>query len=251
MKQKHIIINNQVISYVLSQNLLKENTLIFLHWWWQDANSFLKIYKILEEKKISFIWIDLPGFWKSELVNENMNIYDYAKIVVDFIEKLEIKNPILIWHSFWWRISIVLWSSYENIKKIVLISSAWIKKDLNTTKLFIVKIWKNFFKIPWLRWIWEKIRKKVWSRDYNNSWVMKKIFLNTINEDLRKNSENVKYKTLIIWWAKDQETPIEDWKFLNKLIKNSKLEIFENWTHFVYREYPKEVTELIIDFIKR
>jgi pimeloyl-ACP methyl ester carboxylesterase len=53
-----------------------------------------------------------------------MTIEEYGKVVIDFLEKLQLKNAILIGHSFGGRVSIYLASFYTNIESIILICAA-------------------------------------------------------------------------------------------------------------------------------
>jgi pimeloyl-ACP methyl ester carboxylesterase len=87
----------------------------------QNKESFQDLFSILDKKNISYISLDLPGFGGTSLISNNMQIEDYGKFVIAFIEKQELKNPILVGHSFGGRVSIYLGSFYKNISKIVLI----------------------------------------------------------------------------------------------------------------------------------
>lgn len=249
MESKQILINSILTSYIVSDNFDSKNCIVFLHGWWQSKLSFEKIFKILDKKNISYISFDFPWFWSSQFPNTNWWIHDYADFTKDFIEKFELKKPILVWHSFWWRVCIILGWNYENINKIVMIWAAWIKAKSSKIKFAFTKTWKTIFSIPWFRWIWKKIKDRIWSRDYLNAWKLKYIFLKAVNEDLTNLLWYIRFPTLLIRWLKDEETPIADWIKMNKMISNSKLKIFDNWTHFVFDEYPDEVWEEIEKFI--
>ena len=56
--------------------------------------------------------------------------------------------------------------------------------------------------------------------------------------------------TLLIWGDKDTAVPINRAYELNKLIKNSKLIVYENCTHYAYLEKLDEVCNEINNFIK-
>lgn len=250
MKSNKIILNGILTSYITSPSFDSQKSLLFLHGWWQNAMSFEKIYSNLDKAWISYVWLDFPWFWMSDFPDENWWIKDYANFVKDFITKLWLNKPVLVWHSFWWRVWIIIWSSFENMAKIVLIWSAWIKPKVNKLRLILTKLWKIIFSLPWLKSIWNKIKTNISSRDYLNSWKLKQIFLNTINEDLTHLLPKIKYETLLIWWYNDKETPLKDWELMNKLIKDSKLKVFKEWSHFVFQEFSEEITNEILNFIK-
>lgn len=249
MQTKQILLNWIITSYLISDNFDPKKSLLFLHGRWQSKTSFEKIYKLLDEKHTPYIAFDLPWFWWSDFPKYDWQITDYAEFTEDFIKRIWLIKPVLIWHSFWWRICIILGSRYENIDKIVLIWAAWIKPKKNIFKYALSKTWKALFSIPWLQWMWDIIKAKVWSRDYINSWRLKNIFLNAINNDLKSLLPNIKYPTLLLRWLHDTETPVADWIFMSNTIENAKIKIFEHWTHFVHDELPKEVFEEIEKFI--
>lgn len=250
MNHQKTILNWLSTSYCTSKNISKDGSLLFLHWWWQNYQSFEKIYKILDKNNISYIWLDFPGFGMTDFPKTDFEIFDYANFTRDFIEKLDLKNPTLVGHSFGWRVSIILWADYENIDKIVLIWAAWVKLKWSPNRQKIVKIAKIIFSPPGLSKIWEKIKNKFSSRDYLRAWKLKNIFLKVINTDLTEYLPKINKTTLLLRWLQDTETPLSDWELMNKLIPDSNLEIWENWTHFVFQEYPEEIAEKIIEFIK-
>ncbi len=249
MNKQNVIVDWLKTEYIKSNNFNKDNSILFLHWRMQDWNSFDSILKILDEKKISFVSLSLPWFWWSDIPKKDFDIYDYTDFVNNFVNKIGLISPSVIWHSFGWRIWIILWSQYK-INNLILIWSAWIKPKTSKVRLFIVKTWKVFFSIPWLKSVWNIIRKKIWSDDYISSWRLKNIFLKTINEDLQYLFPKIIIPTLLIWWSKDTQTPLEDAKIMHRNIKKSKIEIFEDSAHFVFQEKPIEISDLILKFVK-
>ena len=75
-------------------------------------------------------------------------------------------------------------------------------------------------------------------------------FRNVISEDLKDYFKNVNSEVLLIWGAKDIDTPIKDAYYINKKIKNSHLIIFPYGSHFTYLEYSDNINLIIVNFIK-
>ncbi|MDD5213372.1 MAG: alpha/beta hydrolase [Candidatus Gracilibacteria bacterium] len=244
------ILNGLSTSYCISENFSKENSLLFLHGWGQTYKSFESIYKILDENNISYVGLDFPGFGMTDFPKTDFEIFDYANFTSDFIEKLELKNPTLIGHSFGGRVSIILGAKSENIEKIILIGAAGIKPKGNPNREKIVSIAKAFFSLPGLSKIGEKLKDKFSSRDYLRAGKLKNIFLKVINTDLTEYLPKINKQTLLIRGDLDAETPISDGKLMNKLIPDSKLKVYKNGTHFVFQEFSTEVSNDIIEFIK-
>ncbi|EKE26615.1 MAG: alpha/beta superfamily hydrolase/acyltransferase [uncultured bacterium (gcode 4)] len=248
MLEKQSVVDGVIINYLISDNFDPEKCLFFLHWWKQDRKSFISILEILENKKISFISIDFPGFWKSSKLSYDWWIKDFSEITCRFIEKLDLKKPVLIAHSFWWRIAIYLWAKYNIASKLILIWAWSISPKKKNIKYFIVKAGKFLLSVKWLHFIWDIVREKLRSPDYKSSNELKWTFLKIINEDISNMLTDIKAPVLLIWWKNDNQTLLEQWIQMKDTIPNSRLEIFEDWTHFVFQEYPQEVANLITDF---
>ena len=75
---------------------------------------------------------------------------------------------------------------------------------------------------------------------------MRETYLNIINEDISGLFSQIKVPTVIIWGDKDDITPIADAYFINKEIKNSKLEILSGIGHRIRAEAPELLVEKII-----
>lgn len=252
MISKKILVDEIPLNIVVSDFFHKEeDTVIFLHWWWQNAKTFDDLMKRFEKEKKSFVAIDFPWFWLTPLPKWIWWVREYCLFLKSALDKLWVKKATFISHSFGWRVLIYLNNLYpEKVEKNIFIASAWIKPEFNKIKLAIIKLWKWIFKIPWLKKIWNKIRNKVASRDYLASWELQQIFLKTINEDLKEKIKNIQADSLLIRGDKDSETPIEDWRWFNKNIKNSEL-LELKWTHFIYLEEPEIIFNNINKFLEK
>ncbi len=97
-QEKMITINNEstAISYI--EKGTGPKTLLFLHGWcinknyWEEQiNYFSQNYKVIA--------LDLPGFGKSTAERDDWTIEQYALDIKAFIDKLELKNVIIVGHS--------------------------------------------------------------------------------------------------------------------------------------------------------
>lgn len=233
-----------------------KDTILILPGWGNTRNTFYNIINFLKIKYTIYI-IDYPSFGNSPILNKELNIYDYALLIYSFTKKLKIDNPIIIAHSFGGRITSILQGYYKiNIKKLILIDVAGIKRR-KKLKLFIKeKIYKFLKKLSYLlpKIKQEKYRQKLLatfgSSDYNNIPLsMQKTFQNVIKEDLRKYYKEITSETLILWGENDKDTPLKDGKLIKKLIKNSEIIIYKNSNHFPYLNYPDLTNRIIASFL--
>lgn len=225
-------------------------TILILPGWGNTRETFKYITSYFSKDYTIYI-IDYPGFGNSKTINKELTIYDYAQIINKFIKKEKIVNPIIIAHSFGGRLSAILLGKYNlEVKKLILIDVAGIKRKKTLKQFLKEKTYKLINKLTKNKYR-EKLNKYFASTDYNNLQVsMRKTFINIVNEDLRDYYKKINAETLIIWGEKDNDTPLKDAKYLNKIIKNSALIIYKNRTHFSYLEEPYLTNKIIYELIK-
>jgi len=230
---------------------------LLLHGWGGNHNSWFPIYERLK-KMFEVFALDLPGFGQSGSPDLNWQLDDYAGFLKMFIRQEIGENVSLIGHSFGGQAAIRLASLYpQMVSKLVLTDSAGIRNLGNPKKMGIMqlaKIGKSLFSLPGLNKFQEKARQKLYriigEHDYEEAGVLREIFKNIINEDIRKDLPQIFIPALIIWGGKDKITPLKDGRLMQKLLPDSQLVVFENGSHFAYLEEPERFTRQVVDFLK-
>ena len=238
------VINNVKVNYKLYGS--GKDTIVLLHGWGQNiqmmepiGNNFIKDYQVLI--------IDLPGFGESEEPNVIWTMYDYVDCVHELIEKLKIKNPIIMGHSFGGKISLIYASKYE-VKKLVLFASPF-KKEIKKLSLK-TKLLKTAKKVPGLNKLEGFAKKHMGSRDYREaSEFMRKILVEHVNLDVTEDVKKITCPTLIIWGTEDMEVPVERAYELENLIKDSGVVIYEGCTHYAYIERLGQTINVLRSFL--
>ena len=88
------------------------------------------------------------------------------------------------------------------------------------------------------------------SDDYKaSSPVLRKTMSNVLRENQEENAKKIDVPTLLLWGDNDTATPMYQARKLNKLIKDSKLEVIENGDHYSYLRDPKKTREVILNFL--
>ncbi|MBQ3689089.1 MAG: alpha/beta hydrolase [Bacteroidales bacterium] len=249
--ENFITINDIKINYKTTGN---GQDVLLLHGW----GCSLEIWKTLQsqlEKKFKVTSIDFPGFGKSDEPKEIWGVEEYTRCTEQLIEKLGLKNPVLIGHSFGGRVSILLSSRNEYVEKVVLTDSAGIKPQ--NTKISVSRIFSKMKKIS-TKIVGEKITEKIVrpfanslaSEDYKNaSGIMKEILKKVIDEDLQAEMPKIKAPTLLIWGEKDTATPLCDALIMEKLIPDAGVVIFPNCTHYSFLENPNYYFTVVDNFL--
>jgi pimeloyl-ACP methyl ester carboxylesterase len=252
--EQQIIINGQLISYLEYGAENTGSTVIFLHGWRSQKEVWKNIVASSKYQVARSYVLDLPGFGKSPTPASVWTIGDYAEVVKGFIEKLELKNIILVGHSFGGRIAIKLAAQNSNwLSKMVLVDSAGIRDGQSTKKAlsYIVKIVKPIFKPKFMQGFRKEIYKKIGARDYVETPELQKTFVNVVNEDLRDYLPKIKVPTLLIWGEKDLDTPVAHAYFMKEKIVDSKLFVIKNAGHFCFLEklekFAVELNKFIVE----
>lgn len=227
---------------------------LLLHGW----GCSLEIWKTLQsqlEQKYRVTSIDFPGFGKSDEPKTVWGVEEYTQCTEKLIEALNLKDPVLIGHSFGGRVSILLASRNANIKKIILTDAAGVKPQ--NTKISVSRVFSKMKKLS-TKIIGEKATEKLVkpfanslaSEDYKNaSGMMKEILKKVVDEDLQHVMPNIKASTLLIWGEKDTATPVSDAQIMAKLIPDSGLVIFPGCTHYSFLENPGYYYTIVDNFL--
>ncbi|QGY46847.1 alpha/beta fold hydrolase [Maribellus comscasis] len=230
-------------------------TVLLLHGWGCDLKIFERVQNELE-KKFQVYSIDFPGFGESDPPKEIWGVEEYTQFIESFIKTENIKNPILIGHSFGGRVSI-LFSSRNKTEKVILVGSAGVKPKRKLKYYFKVYTYKTIKKIVLLLFssqkanaILENYRKKNGSSDYQNAnGIIRDILVKVVNEDLKHVMPKMKSPTLLIWGENDTETSVSDAKIMEKLIPDAGLVVLKNSGHYSFLEKLNEFLIIVNNFL--
>lgn len=229
---------------------------LLLHGWGGRIESFKPVFEFLAQYYKVYA-IDFPGFGNSQIPNEVWGVQDYAQMVKKTIDKLALGKVNIIAHSFGGRVSIVLSAKHpQMVDKLVLVDSAGIIKKRTVkyyVKVYSFKVLKNLylcFTPKHEREVkLEKFYKKFGSSDYKDAGNLRKIFVKTINEDLKHFLKDIKSETLLIWGENDYDTPVSYGKIMEKEIPDAGLIVFENAGHFSYLDKFNDFCVIVKKFL--
>ena len=216
---------------------------VLLHGWGQNIEMMQFIGDRLGDK-FRITILDFPGFGESEEPKEEWTVGDYVDLLHELVLSLEIKNPIIVGHSFGGRVGIKYASKYD-VEKLVLMGAPCFydqQLDLKT------KVLKGLKKLPGMNSFGEFMKKYIGSTDYKNaSPMMRKILVNVVREDLSEDAKKIEAPTLLIWGTNDEAAPIEEARRLEKILKDGAL-IELPGTHYAYIENLDRVVSILDNF---
>lgn len=234
------------------------NPVILLHGWLANIDTMRPIANSLSQNFKVYL-VDIVGFGKSDLPEHPLNTDDFGDFLAEFVNKLEIKNPILIGHSNGGRMIInAVGRGLVEPKKVVLIDSAGIvpkRKPQYYIKVGIFKAGKTILnKLPdvgGIKKFKEKLFNNVGSADYKASApVLRETMKKILNEDVSPLLPNIKVPTLLIWGTNDTSTPISDAKKMESLIPDCGLVEYKGSGHFSYLENIQNCNAVLNEFFK-
>ncbi len=129
-----------------------DTTLLFIHGWCIDATYWNNQIEYFS-KNYNVYAIDLPGFGKSKAERVNWTIEEYANDVSAFIDKMNLKNVVIIGHSMAGEIMLQIAMTdnpkiigivgVDNFKSIDVVLTPEQMKQLNDFLPFLEKDFKN------------------------------------------------------------------------------------------------------------
>jgi len=229
-------------------------SLLILHGWNSNSDRWQEVAEPISKKGFRVLVPDLPGFGKSDALENDWNTNQYIDWLEQFIKDFDLKDFYLMGHSFGGALASKLAVKHaQDVEKLFLVSAACrrTKTGKKTSLAAISKIVKLFSFLPFYK-LFRKAVYKFIIRKSDYTYVdgtLKQTYLNVISEDLSFHLPFIKVPTVIIWGQKDASTPIEDAYFINKQIKNSKLIIIPEAGHDLNRKQPDILANKIIENI--
>ena len=238
-------IDDMYVNYLDYGNKDKD-AIVLLHGWGQNIEMMQMLGEPFKNE-YRIIIVDFPGFGKSSEPKIAMGVDGYTTVIEKLLDKLNVKNPILIGHSFGGRVS-VKFASRNKVKKVILLSPALRSPDKKGIRAKALKFMK---KGPVIKNLEGWAKNHIGSRDYKAaSPVMKQVLVMTVKEDLSLDAKKITAPVILIYGSLDSEVPEEDTKEYERLIPDCGLILYEGCTHYAYLERLGQTISIIKNFIK-
>lgn len=236
-----------------------QEPVILLHGWGASIQTMLPIYRYLAPSHTVYA-LDFPGCGESDQPPVPWSAADYVRLVVDWMDALQISKATFIGHSHGGRVSLMLAAKHpERVKRLVLVDSAGIRAPRNFRyyrRVYFYKAAKRVIALPVIRRRQAELRKRLMeflgSEDYGNvtPGVMQGTFIRLVNEDLRPVLKQIKAPTLLIWGENDQDTPLSDGKLMEQEIPDAGLVVLKGAGHYSYLDCFPQFCAVISSFLQ-
>ena len=220
-----------------NKNNLKNETVVFLHGWGGNKNSFRSTINLLKHN-FNILTITMPTIKPTNL---SWTLLDFANLILNILKLHNINSIFVVCHSFGFRVACLLKTKID-IKKIIVTGGAGPKRTS-----ILKKIKMNNNKILLKQKRFNYLYNFAASPDYKSlTPTNKRTFNNVI-------SINTKYfckfncPMLLFWGKFDRETKFWIAKLLKK-VNNAKL-ILTKSDHFAYLKYEALFNNAVLDFL--
>lgn len=233
--------------------------LLLLHGWGANIGLVWPLAEAMLKHGYRCYALDMPGFGKSLEPPQAWTVYDYAKLIVAYMDAHHLEQVYLFGHSFGGRLGLILAAEHgKRIKKMALSDAAGIREKEAIWPALRLKSYKairdGMFKIG-LKALAESLReaynKRYGSADFQAvSGIMRQTMVNVIHEDLLPYAARVQASTLLFWGSKDEDTPLWMGQTLEKSIPDAGLVVHEGAGHYAYLERLVD-TVTVMDYFFR
>lgn len=248
-----VIVDELVINY---ESKGKGELVLLLHGWGDSWQTFTHLINKLS-LNYHVVALDLPGFGGSQMPKDVWNLDNYAKLVHDFLAKLNlVKLDLVIGHSNGGALAIRAISlGYLKTNKLVLLAASGIR-DTNNKRRAITKLVAKTGKVVTFfmpRETKQKLRLKLYGTIGSDMLVaphLQETFKVTVRQDVQADAAKIGIPTLLIYADKDPAIPLSDAKRYHELMIHSKLEVVSCNDHFIHHAQEEKVEQLILEFLK-
>lgn len=214
--------------------------IVFIHGWLESHKTFETIVNLLS-KKYRCVSIDLPGFGKSDPIN-NVTLNKITRDVEKVIQKIGVKKYYMVGHSLGGAISLIYAdNNKEAVKKLVLISPFVSFKQFSKLVFYLIT---NLIPV-----IVNKILK--WKTPNLYATNAFKIAYLLSSADLYKYLRRVRKDILLVYGTKDSLLSIRPLQPLLGIMNNIHLVIFEDVRHYIFTYNSHDLAEKIDKFFKK
>ncbi len=239
------VVNGVLTNYELV-NPKAKSPVVILHGWGSNSSYWTPLAKQLSSYYRYYL-LDLPGFGGTKNLPLDSDVPEYTQFVKDFIDKLKLKNLVLVGHSFGGQVTSDFAIKHPNrLAKITLIDPAIIRvrgpKVL--LKIFITKVLK-----PITRLLPLHLMNGLLSFYAPPEYVQANTYLRTVLRKILKYNLGpklnlIKTPTEVIWGSDDHVIPYMG-KRLVENIPDANLHVIYPAGHLPHLTHPDKLALIL------
>jgi 2-hydroxy-6-oxonona-2,4-dienedioate hydrolase len=226
--------------------------ILFIHGWAVSVEPYQELLSALAQRH-QIIAPYLLGFGKSTGPQSVWNYDDYAHVLIDFINALNLPQVHVIGHSLGGGIGVKLATMLPSaIASLTLVDSTGIPTGsvLEVLPRRAVEMSAQMWQVRW-----PQVQQIFQAFGYNCLFNLPNVIETlkiSLEEDLRADIARVQTPTLVLWGANDLTTPLEAGREFCDRIPNAQIAIIEDgyheWSLFLIEKFIPLVFDFLDDF---
>lgn len=211
-----------------------KDVLLFLHGWGCDGSIFKGILPRFKEQ-FRCIVVDFRGFgYNVDPPAEGWTIEDYARDIVQSLNKEGVSEVTIVAHSFGCRVATVIAATNPQLVKAMLFTGAAGFRRFSFRKWLKIRLYKLKKWCCRVGILHPRHLKNSGSEDYRNARpALKNTFVKVVNSDVSRYAVDVRCPLLVTVGDKDDVTPLWMARRYCKLVKDSVLVVLKG-DHFAF-----------------
>ena len=227
---------------------IKQNVLV-LHGWKLTSDKYHDLRNELNSKGYKVLIPDMPGNGIESEPEKPYKLDDYVNFVSKYLSQKNIKECIVICHSFGGRVGIKLAAQNPELVKGLILTGVPGFRSVSWLKRISFMILAKLGRIISMGHNTQKILYTLsGTHDYRKTTgVMRETFKNIVSENLTEPMRKLNCPVLLIWGENDKIVPLKIAKQMQKTIDNSRLIVIPDTRHNLpYKEPALFINHLAI-----
>jgi pimeloyl-ACP methyl ester carboxylesterase len=203
--------------------------------------------------------LDMPGFGDSPHPGGRWTVHDYAQVILQAMDALQLAQVHYVGHSFGGRLGLLLAAEQPaRIAKMALANSAGVPNQPSLHRQIRLRIYRtarHLLERAGARPLAQRLRTaynaRYGSADLRAAGPLQETLLAVVGEDMQPFAQRVLCPTLLFWGDADQDTPLWQGKRLEALIPDAGLIVYSGAGHYSYLERLPEFVHTVDHFFRQ
>lgn len=232
--------------------------LIILHGWNLSGSRFSGLAEVFRAQGYRVFTPDFPGFGREPVPKRPWHVVDYAEFLHTYVERNQIKKPIIIGHSFGGRVTLKFCELYPDDVSAIILSGTPGFSPIPSKKLFlfliVAKVGGFIFSLPPLnlfanwarRWLYYIAGAREFLRAEGS---MRETFKHIVQDSLVRAMESVRVPCLLLWGEYDVIVPEAIARRMCDVIPTATLKVIPEVDHGVPFKEPDVFSTYVKEFL--
>jgi pimeloyl-ACP methyl ester carboxylesterase len=233
--------------------------IVVLHGWGLTGDTFSPLVEALRGLGYQAESLDFPGFGAAQLPEKSWGLKEYAEFLDKWLQKRNLKNPLLFGHSFGGRVALKFEQLYPGRVTALVLSGTPGYTPASLWRMIFgfvfSKLGGALFSLPLLNLIEDPTRlfwyRLIGAKDFlRPQKVMRDTFKKIVTENLVAPMRSVRCSCLLVWGEDDRMVSVGIARRMERTIPGAKLIVIADARHGVPFKKANEVAAIVNEFVR-